>query len=173
MCSDVKSEDAAAYGSQSAAPGGVLTFMSEDDVLRAALGIAARRFRTSRSVLSKPEDVAACLRLRLGTSDVENFGALLLDQGNRVITDLQYAEGIAARCNVYLRVFLKDLMSHDRCTGVILYHNHPAGQLSFSTGDIKLTGRFKTVLEAIEVRLLDHLIVTAEGYLSASSEGVL
>lgn len=63
------------------------------------------------------------------------------------------------------------LMSHAKA--VILVHNHPSGGLEFSPSDIHVTNRVKEALNLIEVDLLDHLIITSEGFVSGAIEGIV
>ena len=59
------------------------------------------------------------------------------------------------------------------CTEVMIIHNHPSGNLNPSACDKDLTQTIKTALKIIDVVLLDHLIITEEGYYSFSDEGML
>ena len=56
---------------------------------------------------------------------------------------------------------------------VILVHNHPAGSLKPSQSDILLTKKIKEVFEGIEIRLLDHIIISEKGYFSFLEGGIL
>ena len=57
--------------------------------------------------------------------------------------------------------------------GIILAHNHPSGNLNPSEADIRLTKRVKNAGEIIDIRLMDHIIFTEEGFYSFVNEGVL
>jgi len=65
------------------------------------------------------------------------------------------------------------LALHTLACSVILVHNHPSGSLLPSAADIGLTNQIKDALDLIEVKLLDHLIINEETYLSMSDEGYL
>ncbi len=56
---------------------------------------------------------------------------------------------------------------------LIISHNHPSGNLEFSMADKAVTARLKSALALVEVRLLDHILVTAGGHLSGASEGIV
>jgi len=56
---------------------------------------------------------------------------------------------------------------------IILSHNHPSGQLKPSDADLKLTQKLKEGGKYLEIQVLDHIIVTSEGYYSFADEGVL
>ena len=58
-------------------------------------------------------------------------------------------------------------------TGLLLAHNHPTGNLQPSKTDIALTKKIKTAAQAIDIQLLDHLIVSENGYFSFADENTL
>lgn len=120
--------------------------------------------------VSGPSDVEDVLLRRLGSKPEESFVVLLLDQGNRVMDLISIEEGIENRANVYPKRVVR--LALDRhATGVICVHNHPSGSGDFSTQDVQLTERLGEVLEAVEVRLLDHFLVADGEVLSMRSQG--
>lgn len=58
-------------------------------------------------------------------------------------------------------------------TGLLLAHNHPTGNLQPSKADISLTEKIKVAAQAIDIQLLDHLIVSENGYFSFADENTL
>ena len=73
---------------------------------------------------------------------------------------------------VDIRIVLQTaLVSH--ASGIILSHNHPSGSTVASTQDNNLTSQLKKGCEAIGIRLLDHIILTEDTYLSYTDEGML
>jgi len=76
------------------------------------------------------------------------------------------------RTAVYPREVLKSSMRHNAC-GLILYHNHPSGVAEPSPSDIQLTGRIATLLEEVDVRLVDHVVVSADQQVSFAERGLL
>ncbi|MEX2591718.1 MAG: JAB domain-containing protein, partial [Anditalea sp.] len=58
-------------------------------------------------------------------------------------------------------------------SGILLSHNHPSGQLRPSDADIKLTKKLKDGGQYLEISVLDHIIITSEGYCSFADEGLL
>lgn len=69
------------------------------------------------------------------------------------------------------KVILSTILLNGKC--VILAHNHPSGRLEFSQPDIEVTKRIKQALKHCELELLDHLIITNEGYKSIADEGLI
>jgi DNA repair protein RadC len=62
---------------------------------------------------------------------------------------------------------------HTMACSVIIAHNHPSGKLEPSDMDLKITKKVKAALDLIDVKLLDHFIVTENGYYSFAEEGDL
>ena len=76
------------------------------------------------------------------------------------------------KCNVDIKL-LASLALHFMVTEVMIVHNHPSGNLNPSQNDKSLTATVKDALKIIDVTLLDHLIITEDGYFSFSEEGML
>jgi DNA repair protein RadC len=104
------------------------------------------------------------LREYLPIPGPERIVALLLDSRNRV---LDVTEASACRrpagCELDLRHLIKTILDRN-AAGLILAHTHPSGELSASAEDIRMTRDLESLLAGIGVSLLDHLILTAEGY---------
>jgi DNA repair protein RadC len=102
----------------------------------------------------------------------EQFMAVYLNSQQQVIGYRILNTGNMTSCNVDVRL-LVSLALHCMATSVIVAHNHPAGTLSPTHSDIKLTKQIKEALETIEVRLHDHLIIVVGGWLSMARQGLL
>ena len=76
------------------------------------------------------------------------------------------------KCMVDIKL-LASLALHCMATEVMFVHNHPSGNLNPSQNDKALTATVKDALKLIDVTLLDHLIITGEGYFSFSEEGLV
>ena len=57
-------------------------------------------------------------------------------------------------------------------TSILLTHNHPSGKLQASDADLQITKKLKTAGEQLDVKVLDHIIITENGYLSFQDEGI-
>ena len=68
--------------------------------------------------------------------------------------------------------FLKKIKGRDACN-IILSHNHPSGNLKPSRADEELTKKIATAGMYLDIKVIDHIIVTSEGYYSFADEGVL
>lgn len=124
----------------------------------------ARRALTNplkaRDALTSPQAVRDWLRLSLGHLPHEVFVALWLDAQNRLIISEELFRGTLTQTSVYPREVIKRALAHN-AGAVILAHNHPSGLTEPSRADELLTVALKQALTMIDVKLLDHFIVTA------------
>ena len=128
---------------------------------------------TARDVLSNPQAVADWLRLRIAPLGHEVFVALWLDAGNKLIEAQELFRGTLTQTSVYPREVVKHALEYN-AAAVILAHNHPSGRAEPSSADIALTQALKQALALVDVRLLDHFIVTAaEKPLSLAERGLV
>lgn len=130
--------------------------------LAAALELARRALvdpLKARDALASPQAVRDWLRLSLGNLQHEIFIALWLDAQNRLIASEELFRGTLTQTSVYPREVVKRALAHN-AGAVILAHNHPSGVAEPSRADEVLTSSLKQALALIDVKLLDHFIVT-------------
>ena len=102
----------------------------------------------------------------------EEFRVIYLNTQYIVVDEETISEGTVKEAKVYLRKVCEHaLIRH--ASVVIVAHNHPSGSLKPTQDDINLTYRLQQALKLIDVKLLDHLVVTGEGYFSFASENLL
>lgn len=105
-----------------------------------------------------------------GFYKVEHFFIATLDTAHRVIKTHVITKGIANKTIVHPReVFVKAV--EDRASAIILGHNHPSGTLEASYEDLCITKRLHDAGEILGISVLDHLIVTRDGYFSFTESG--
>jgi DNA repair protein RadC len=103
---------------------------------------------------------------------VEQFKVLLLNRANRVLGIYELSTGgVAGTVADPKLVFVAALKAC--ASGIILSHNHPSGNLKPSQADLQLTTKIKQGGELLDISVLDHLILTSEGYYSLADEGLL
>ncbi|WP_207436061.1 JAB domain-containing protein [Sabulibacter ruber] len=103
---------------------------------------------------------------------VEQFKVLLLNRANRVLGIYELSSGgIAGTVADPKLIFVAALKAC--ASGIILCHNHPSGNLQPSAADLQLTRKVKEGGTLLDIAVLDHLILTAEGYYSFADEGLL
>lgn len=125
-----------------------------------------------RAVLSSPDVVARMAMARLGSLEDEEFWLALVDNKNRLIGWEQVSKGTVDQTAVYPREVLA-LALLRKASGVILVHNHPGNDPKPSRQDVELTKRIITAAREVDLRVLDHLVVTEKSYFSFQSEGML
>ncbi len=144
--------------------------------LAAILELARRALTGSLKLtdaLASPKAVRDWLRLSLGTRPHEVFLALWLDAQNRLIAAEELFRGTLTQTSVYPREVAKSALRHN-AGAVILAHNHPSGLAEPSRADEALTASLKQALALIDVKLLDHFIVTGSAEpLSLAERGLI
>ncbi|WP_245588257.1 RadC family protein [Brackiella oedipodis] len=96
---------------------------------------------------------------RLGDLTIEHCIALYLDSQYRLICSEDISQGTLSQTSVYPREVVKSALKH-HAAAVIMSHNHPSGLLYPSTADLQLTQLLKNSLKLVDVKLLDHVIVS-------------
>lgn len=102
----------------------------------------------------------------------EEFWILYLNNSNKVIEQFQISKGGITGALVDVRITLKKALEVG-AVSIILAHNHPSGNLKASEADKQLTKKLKTAAESLDIKILDHIIVTEKSYLSFADEGML
>jgi len=137
--------------------------------LHARVGEAVTR---SGTILSDPADVAKAAMARIGNKGVEEFWAAYLDSKNRVIAWERVSKGTVNATPVFPREIMATALRLEAAS-IILAHNHPGGDPSPSSEDILLTERIRETAHGLDIRILDHLIVTDHDYYSFNEQGRL
>jgi DNA repair protein RadC len=145
---------------------------AEDQIIARGLTILTGRMRTDREVFASPTTVRQYCQLRLGARAHEVFAVLFLDAQNRLIECREMFRGTLTQTSVYPREVVKECLELN-AAAVILVHNHPSGEVQPSRADEALTQTLKTALALVDVRVLDHVIVSAVQSLSMAERGLL
>jgi len=142
--------------------------------LVAALELGRRRQLKGlkkRDQLNSSRDAFNAIAARLSDLPHEEFWMLLLNRANKLIGWEQVSSGGVSGTVVDAKiVFRKAIEGH--ASSLILCHNHPSGNLKPSKADIQLTQKLKKAGEQLDILVLDHLIVSEEGYYSFADEGL-
>ena len=125
-----------------------------------------------RPVLDAPAAVMDVLRLHMADRAHEVFAVLFLDSQHRLIALEELFRGTLDQTSVYPReVALRAL--HHGAAAIILAHNHPSGVAEPSRADEALTRNLKAALGLLDIRVLDHFIVTRAGCASMAERGLI
>lgn len=118
-----------------------------------------------RESIRQPRDVGPYLMVRYGDEREECFGVLLLDARNRLLREHRLSRGGWCASVVRPReVFRQALLVG--APAIILFHNHPSGDPTPSREDLAITAQLREAGDLLGIRVLDHLIVGAEGFVS-------
>lgn len=125
-----------------------------------------------QDVLSSPEAVIEFSRVKLSGLSNEAFMVIYINVKNEVIDSVLLNEGTLDNVAVYPRRIVETALSH-HASGVILVHNHPSGNPEPSKEDKILTKEIADAAFALDIRVLDHLIVGKDGYFSFMENNLL
>jgi len=143
--------------------------------IAAALEIGRRRQTArlqQRPVIRCGQDAADILQPLLADERVEVFCVMLLNQGHRVLSHEIISRGGISGTVVDVRQIIKRALEMES-SALILCHNHPSGQLQPSEADRAITRKIVSAAQLFDIRVLDHLIVSVEGYFSMAEHGLL
>ena len=136
-----------------------------------ALDVLADMHRPGEA-LTSPEATQAYLRLRLGEHKAEVFGGLFLDNRHRVITMTEMFQGTIDGATVHPRVVVQQALEVN-AAAIIFYHNHPSGVAEPSRADQTITTRLRDAMALVDVRVLDHFVVSSEASVSMAERGLI
>ena len=119
-----------------------------------------------------PWAVAEMARQRLAGVPHEELWGLYVDNQNRAMSWRKLSEGLGGRVFVHNAVVLAPALEL-KATGIILVHNHPGGTPQPSQADIDITNGLRQAAQMVDVRMVDHIIVTEDDYASFSDLNLL
>lgn len=136
------------------------------------LGIRRNASGKKKDMVTHSRDIADFLRASLEHRPQEVFAVVFLNRGNK-ITHLEIvSEGGISGTIADPRVILKKALEHN-ATALILCHNHPSGNTRPSKADEAVTQKIKQAASLLDIHIMDHIIVSSEGYFSFADEGLL
>jgi DNA repair protein RadC len=154
-------------------PGAVSLSPDELGTVTRALVILEKKVLATRELLTTPATVKQWLTLHYGMLQREVFGLLLLDTQNRLLAHEQPFTGTVDSTSVYPREVARIIFEYN-AAAVIAVHCHPsASKPEPSRADEAITSRLKQTLGLLDVRLLDHFIVSGNEIMSFAERGLL
>lgn len=103
---------------------------------------------------------------------IEEFLVLCLNRANRILGWAKISQGGLSGTVADPKVIFQVALKSNACS-IILAHNHPSGNIQPSEADIQLTRKLRDAGVLLDLPVLDHLIITSEGYYSFADEGLL
>ena len=141
----------------------------------AAIELGRRRQLSSfinKTIFRKSEDIAEFIRTSIKDYSFEVFGVVYLNKSNKVNHFEIVSSGGITGTVADTRIILKKALEN-RATSIVLCHNHPSGNLKPSKADEELTKKIKEAAKYHDIEVIDHIIVSEEGYFSFSDDGLL
>lgn len=126
--------------------------------------ITLKKITSSKSVFELMQPI-------IGELPHEEFWILYLNNSNKVIYKAQLSKGGITGTVVDIRLVFKMALEHN-ATSIILTHNHPSGKLLASDADIQITKKLKLAGQQLDITILDHIIITENGFYSFQDEGI-
>lgn len=132
---------------------------------RAEEAVELQKITSSKSIFELMQPI-------IGELAHEEFWIIYLNNSNKVISKSQLSKGGITGTLVDVRLVFKTALEMG-AVSIILSHNHPSGALQPSEADKQITKKLKLAGESLDIRILDHLIVTENQYYSFADEGIL
>ncbi len=148
-----------------------LNDVEKRSLMAMALTMLAEQHRPGNA-LGSPEETRRYLRIRLAEHKNEVFGCLFLDNRNRIIEVAELFQGTIDGASVHPRVVVQKALEFN-AAAILFFHNHPSGVAEPSHADEAITRRLKEALALVDVRVLDHFVVTAGESVSFAERGLL
>ena len=143
--------------------------------IAAALELGRRRRgeeALNKKKITSSASVFELMQPIIGELPHEEFWIVYLNNSNKVIQKNQLSKGGITGTLVDVRLALKTALEVS-ATGIILAHNHPSGTLKPSEADKQLTAKLSTAAKSLDIKVLDHLIITEKAYFSFADESLL
>ena len=143
--------------------------------IAAALELGRRRRgeeALEKKMISSSVSAFELMQPIIGELQHEEFWIIYLNNSNKVLLKNQLSKGGISGTLVDVRLVLKNALEIGS-TGIILAHNHPSGTLNPSSADKQITQKLKLAAESLDIKVLDHLIVTEKAYFSFADENML
>ena len=123
----------------------------------------------TRCALTSSQDVYQLLKPKLAHLPHEEFWVLYLNNAHKLLYMHRLSQGGITATYVDIRLLLKEALQR-HAVAIVVAHNHPSGQLQPSLQDRELTEKIKKAAELIDIKLLDHLVIAQQEYLSFADQ---
>jgi len=143
--------------------------------ITAALELGRRRQAAApleKQIVGHSGDIAGYLQAKLKDHRHEVFAVLFLNRANKINHFEIISEGGITGTVADPRIILRKALEED-AVNIILCHNHPSGSLKPSRADEELTRKIKEAARLLDIAVIDHIIVSEDGYYSFADEGLL
>ena len=143
--------------------------------IAAALELGRRRHASAsleKTVVKSSRDIAVYLQTTLKDYSYEVFAVVFLNRANKINHFEIISKGGITGTVADPRIILKKALEED-ATSLVLCHNHPSGNLKPSRADEDITKKIKEAAAYFDIKIIDHIIVSEDGFYSFADEGIL
>ena len=143
--------------------------------ITAALELGRRRHTTeilNKKSIASSNEIADYLKQLLKDYSYEVFAVVFLNRANKIKSFQIISNGGLTGTVADPRIILKKAIEEE-ATSIVLCHNHPSGNLRPSKADKDITYKIKQAAAYLDIKVMDHIIVSEEGYFSFADEGIL
>ena len=144
-------------------------------IIAAALELGRRRQQSvilDKTTIRNSREIADYLQSTLKDFSYELFAVIFLNRANKIKHFEIISRGGITGTVADPRMILKKAIEAE-ATSIILSHNHPSGNLQPSKADEEITEKIRTAASYFDIKVLDHIIVSEEGYFSFADEGMM
>ena len=136
------------------------------------LGLRRNASEKKKDIITKSKDIALFLQAQLEYKSHELFIAIYLNTAQKILHHEIISEGGITGTVADPRTIIKKALTYN-AVSIILCHNHPSGSLKPSRADESLTKKISEAAILFDIKVLDHIIVSSEGYFSFADEGMI
>lgn len=148
----------------------LFTAEEQETLAHAADILKSKLIISEQPVLTTPNLVKAFCQTSLAAKEHEVFGVIFLDNQHRVRSSAELFTGTIDAASVYPREVVKKALA-ENAAAVLLYHNHPSGTAEPSQADRRITRRLVDALALVDIRVLDHFVISFEDTVSFAERG--
>ena len=148
----------------------LFTAQEQEVLSHAAAILKSKLFVSEQPALSSPEMVKLFCQNALATREHEVFGVIFLDNQHRARSCAELFTGTVDTASVYPREVVKRALV-ENAAAVIFYHNHPSGVAEPSQADRRITRCLIDALALVDIKVLDHFVVSFENTVSFAERG--
>lgn len=120
--------------------------------------------------IKSSKDIYERMRIRIANIDHEEIWVMLLNNNNIVISEFRVTSGNAVSSIFDVRMIIKRALL-ENAMALVMCHNHPSGNLYSSPQDDLITRKLRDACKAMDIRMLDHVIISTRGYYSYADQG--
>ncbi len=141
------------------------------NLIRETIGVVLEKQANDRLPLEGGRALAEAMFSEMAHLNVEQVRVAFLDSGHRLLRVEVMGTGTVRMAHVYPREIARRCLETS-ASAAILVHNHPSGDPQPSAEDVQMTRKVRRALEAIDVELVDHLVIGRRGYVSFAESGL-